>query len=258
MRVKAESIISEYKNLLNTLVSNTRQLFNDNLHHSLSKKGGVYRIFEYGSTWQNSVYVGQAINLHNRIYRNHFLGSKRVSTLKRKLIKTGRFKNEKTVKRYFKTNCFVQYIVIEGKPLRNSFEHFAISILKPQYNDKVIITTDSQTKQSLKLKLFEKHPEISKKIKKIVLDHIKNKKRVSFRIARIIGNTPMDGAKIVFPNQAGYNVHLIRELYTELYLEYLDGESCPDGEKFMSKHEKEEEKILAFLNEINPEGREEV
>ncbi|MDH4136353.1 MAG: GIY-YIG nuclease family protein [Anaerolineae bacterium] len=130
-----DSIIAEYKALLVTLISNPQQPFDETLRGSLPQDGGVYRIFEKGSGWQSSVYVGKTTRLRGRIYRDHLMGNRRASTLKRKLIASGQFSDEEAVKQYLKDRCLVQYMTISDEALRTSFEHFAVGILKPQFND---------------------------------------------------------------------------------------------------------------------------
>lgn len=124
-----------YKDLLLTLLSKQQLPFDSNLHGLLPlQKGGVYRIFEKGSTWQNSLYVGATASLRNRVYTNHLMGDS-VAGLKGKLIKEDRYNNENDIKEYLQSKCLVQYILIPDENLRMLFEHFAISILKPQYSD---------------------------------------------------------------------------------------------------------------------------
>jgi hypothetical protein len=56
-------------------------------------------------------------------------------TLNGKLLKSGQYKNQNAVKQYQKGRGLVQYMIIPDKSLRARFEHFAISILRPQFND---------------------------------------------------------------------------------------------------------------------------
>lgn len=130
-----ESIITEYRKPLLTLLSEPKLSLGDKkLHYSLPEKGGVYRIFEKNVAWQASLYVGKTSNLRNRIYTSHLMGDAS-DALKRKLINSKRFNDKDAVKQYLKTQCFVQYLIIKDSEFRTSFEHFAISILKPQFND---------------------------------------------------------------------------------------------------------------------------
>lgn len=127
-------IIEEYIELLLNLLSSIQLPLNDNLRSSLPEKGGVYRIFEKESTWSQSIYIGKTENLRNRIYHDHFMGN-RIAGVKGKLIKSGQFNDEESVKEYFKEKCLVQFVIINDESLRALFEHFAISILRPQFND---------------------------------------------------------------------------------------------------------------------------
>ena len=128
-----ETMISKYKDLLISLISGPQLAFDDRLYGLLPTGGGVYRIFEKGATWESSIHVGETGNLRQRIYRNHYMGNRRASIMKKKLIESGRFGDEAAVKQYLRNRCLVQYIEIPDESLRKFFEHFAISILKPRY-----------------------------------------------------------------------------------------------------------------------------
>ena len=126
--------VQKYIEKLFLLISNRPIPFHDNLHACLPSEGGVYRIFRDSSDWRASIYVGETGNLLNRIYSNLLMGDSQAHTLKRKLIGAG-FTDKEAVKHYLKNNCRVQYLEISNEKERDSFEHFAISILKPKYND---------------------------------------------------------------------------------------------------------------------------
>lgn len=130
-----DSIIGEYTVLLKRLVSSRQHPFDDSLHGTLSTESGVYRVLEKDSDWQSSVYVGKTSNLRRRIYTNHLMGNRRASTLRRKLINSGKCGNEEAIRRYLKSECLVQFVTITDDADRTSFEHFAVSILRPTYND---------------------------------------------------------------------------------------------------------------------------
>jgi len=95
----------------------------------------VYRISEKTSDWQRSVYVGQSSNLQRRIYNYHLMGTRHVSTLRRKLIKSDRYADDNAVKQYLRDECLVQFVTMPEDNERTSFEHFAVTVLKPRYND---------------------------------------------------------------------------------------------------------------------------
>jgi len=130
------SVIKKYEMLLATLLKGEFLQFNSTkFRATLPEQGGVYHIVERINDLFDTVYIGQSNNLQNRIYRSHLMGNRQVSTLKNKLIKTGIFPNEVAVKNYLYERCMVQFLVIENESDRNSFEHFAISILRPKFND---------------------------------------------------------------------------------------------------------------------------
>jgi hypothetical protein len=123
-KLDMDSIINDYSNMLQTLMSNSRLTFDDSLHGSLPQEGGVYRIFEKEVT-RSSVYVGKTGNLRARVYQDHFMGNRESSILKKRLIATGRFANENAVKEYLHSNCLVQFIVVTDEKVRTFFEHFS-------------------------------------------------------------------------------------------------------------------------------------
>jgi len=127
-------VIQKYIEKLLTLISSCPISFDKLLPRNLPASGGVYRIFENSSDWSKTIYVGSTKNLRKRIYRNLFMGNPRVHTLKHKLISAG-FTKARTVEQYLKSNCRIQYLKISNERERKLFEHFAISILEPKYND---------------------------------------------------------------------------------------------------------------------------
>ena len=131
-----EETILRLTKLLHTFLDSPVIPFDHNLKHSLPKNGGVYRLFETQNLdWQNSIYIGKSIDLQRRIYTNHLMGNRQASTLKRKMIKSGEYIGEIAVKKYLIEKCSLQVITIEDVSERIAFEHFAIAILKPIFND---------------------------------------------------------------------------------------------------------------------------
>ena len=125
-----EATIARYKELLQTLLASPVFPFDDNLRNALPTAGGVYRIFETGTDWQDSVYIGKSTNLQNRVYGNHLMGNRRASTLKRKFIESGRYADENAVKHYLREKCSVQFITVDDDAERTSLEHFAVAIVR--------------------------------------------------------------------------------------------------------------------------------
>jgi excinuclease UvrABC nuclease subunit len=130
-----DTVIAQYKESLQELLSSTQLSFDENLAKALPRRGGVYRIFEKSADWQNSIYAGESDNLKRRIYNNHLMGHRSNSTFRRKLIDSGQCADENAVKEYLKDLCLVQFIVVKDKAERAQFEHFMIAILKPKFND---------------------------------------------------------------------------------------------------------------------------
>ncbi len=127
--------IARYTKLLQDLLASPRRPFDGALRRALPSNGGVYRIVESESDEQATMYVGLSSNLQNRIYRSHLMGNRTVSTLKHKLIQNGTYVDEIAVKEYLCAKCSVQFIELEDAAERNLFEHFAIAILRPAFND---------------------------------------------------------------------------------------------------------------------------
>ncbi|MDX1377496.1 MAG: GIY-YIG nuclease family protein [Anaerolineales bacterium] len=129
-----DDLIKNYRYLMEYLLNKELLPFDDkNLQAKLPNQGGVYCISEKSD--KTIIYIGQSKNLRNRIYRNHLMGHQRNSTLRRKIVKKEKFSSEDQVKDYLHQHCLVQIIEIEDKLERNLFEHFAIAMLKPKYND---------------------------------------------------------------------------------------------------------------------------
>lgn len=130
-----DDVVREYLDVLNELVTNEEFGFNGNLHGDLSTLGGVYRIMKSGDDSGGTLYVGMAKNLQDRIYYNLLMGDRGAHTLRDKLIRRGVCINEQDLTNYLRKNCVCQYRIIDRRQQRCLFEHFAISILKPEFND---------------------------------------------------------------------------------------------------------------------------
>jgi hypothetical protein len=130
-----ESRIAQYMQCLRQLLASPQLPFDENLRGALPKQAGIYRVLERGAGGQRSVYAGQSTNLQKRIHTNHLKGRQRVSTLRRKLIKSGRCADEAAVEQYLQDECLVQFITVADKTDRMFLEHFVIAILRPEQND---------------------------------------------------------------------------------------------------------------------------
>ena len=130
-----DETIYDYKSKLLQLLNAPYIKFDKNLHGSLPEKAGIYRISIIGADWDKTVYIGRSIDLRRRISKNHFEGSRRNSTLRRKMIKNGGFENEESVEEYLRELCVVQLLLEEDEKKRSWIEHFAISVLQPAFND---------------------------------------------------------------------------------------------------------------------------
>ena len=130
-----DNTIRSYLDLLNELIDQPHIPFAKEALQAFPRTGGVYRIVEQTKGDSVTIYVGQAKDLRRRIYRNHFHGPYRNSTFRRKLISTGDCENDDLIQEYLADKCYVCYLEIEDERQRNLFEHFAIAVLRPRYND---------------------------------------------------------------------------------------------------------------------------
>lgn len=128
-------LIKTYLEKLSKLRNSRSISFDSKIHKTLPVKGGVYRILEKRDNKRISIWVGKTNNLQRRIYRAHLMGNRGASSLKKKLIKRNICSNETNVKKYLRKKCKVQFLVIRDKNESSLFEHFAIAVLKPKFND---------------------------------------------------------------------------------------------------------------------------
>ncbi len=131
-----DHVINEYySTVLKMLLASVRIAFDKDLQDNLQNVSGVYRIIERNDDIGQTIYVGQSSDLKKRLYSNLFTGKAGNHTLIKKLINKGRFANEQDVKIYLESKCLFQVHIIEQERERKLFEHFAISIFRPIYND---------------------------------------------------------------------------------------------------------------------------
>jgi hypothetical protein len=106
-----------------------------NLHPlDLPINSGIYHIFET-SKFSDTIYFGETDNLRTRIYQNHLMGNSQASTLKKKLVNSGKFPDADTVITYLRNECGLQYICFPEKTKKMRLEHFVIDLLAPSNND---------------------------------------------------------------------------------------------------------------------------
>jgi hypothetical protein len=127
--------MEEYKSQLSELLDAPVVEFGTGGTTELPRSGGVYRISERSAGAMRTIYVGKSKNLKRRIHGDHLLGDRVTSTLKRKLIRETSCENEADVKQYLKDKCVVQFVEIDDVAARTGFEHFAVAILRPAFND---------------------------------------------------------------------------------------------------------------------------
>ena len=127
--------IGKFSDLLQRMLESPRISFRDLKPTSLPASPGVYRIFETSAVFPSTVYVGESESLRNRIYRSHLMGNTTVSTMKRKLVTSGRYRNAADVKAYLRQDCSLQFLLVPSERERMRLEHFAVAMLGPYLND---------------------------------------------------------------------------------------------------------------------------
>ncbi|ODC01516.1 hypothetical protein A3197_03315 [Candidatus Thiodiazotropha endoloripes] len=108
--------------------------FSSSMRTILPEAGGVYRICDVSNCENKILYAGLSGNLRDRLYRKHFMGNPKTSTLKRKLVGI-KFDSPAEVKEYLRSSCEAQFCVIEDERLRRLAEQYIIALLQPPYND---------------------------------------------------------------------------------------------------------------------------
>ncbi len=125
---------SELDTFIAELLASEWLCFDNLMHLNLPNEGGIYRICDFSKQEPGLMYVGKSNNLRRRLYSNHFNGPAGNSTLRRKLLRND-FHGELEVTNYLQASCKAQYIIVEDERFRCFAEHYAISVLQPQYND---------------------------------------------------------------------------------------------------------------------------
>jgi hypothetical protein len=133
--VNLEGQNRKYSALLQVMLEAPKIAFEELKPSALPQSPGVYRIFETCAKFRETVYIGESKNLRNRIYRSHLMGTTRVSTLKKKLVASGKYPDAAAVKAYLRHDCSIQCVIIPRKRERMRFEHFAVAMLGPCFND---------------------------------------------------------------------------------------------------------------------------
>lgn len=128
-------IKATYSKMLIDLVYSEKLRFHPSMGDDLPREGGVYRIFRFEDDDEVSLFVGRSDDLRRRIHNNHHIGTKNVSIFRTKLLRKESFRSELQVTKYFHKSCRVQYLLIPDSHERSMFEHFAIAVLQPTFND---------------------------------------------------------------------------------------------------------------------------
>lgn len=125
---------SELRSLLNSVALP----FDDKISSALPKKVGIYRIFDPRKPAE-TVRAGRtntaAGGLHQRVYKNHLMGSQK-GNLRAQLIRSGeRACDLAAAKQYICKHLAVQVLPVADKQERDRLEHFMLAVLQPKYCD---------------------------------------------------------------------------------------------------------------------------
>lgn len=134
---KIDPVINEYYiDIFKKFLSNDKIEFSNDMQGDLQNISGVYRIIEKsGNGSEQTIYIGESSDLQRRLYSDLLKGNSKSHTLIKKLIKKGLYANAEGVKMFLKSKCSCQFQIIKKERERKFFEHFAISIFRPTYND---------------------------------------------------------------------------------------------------------------------------
>ena len=127
--------LTKFSDLLQRMLESPKIPFRDLKPSSLPATAGVYRILETNALFPDTVYVGETESFRDRIYGSHLMGNVRVSTLKKKLVRSGRYPNAAGVKAYLRHDCCLQFIAVSSERDRMRLEHFVVAMLGPYFND---------------------------------------------------------------------------------------------------------------------------
>jgi excinuclease UvrABC nuclease subunit len=130
-----DEIITKYSKMLIDLIYSEKLRFHPSMGDDLPRKGGVYRIFKLENDDDVSLFVGRSDDLRRRIHNNHNIGTKNVSIFRTKLLRQKTTNSELRVSKFLHESCSVQYIIIPDQRETKMFEHFAIAVLQPLFND---------------------------------------------------------------------------------------------------------------------------
>ena len=135
---KMQARIEENLGFLRALLNESGLPFDQKLRSSLPESHGIYRIFEVGPDWSSSIRVGRtkfaAGGLRQRIYQNHLMGDQS-GNIRAQLVSSERCANLDGAKEFLRERCRVQFLVIKDDQQRKWAEHFALSILQPDFSD---------------------------------------------------------------------------------------------------------------------------
>lgn len=134
----ASERLTQLEAVVRQLLSGTALVFDERLHGLLPEQHGIYVIYAKSAKPGDVLRVGKtktaAGGLRQRIYRNHFMGNQ-TGNLRSQLVQEGVCKTMEETKPWIRSNCVVQYVVIEDDEMRKWAEYMMLAVLQPKYCD---------------------------------------------------------------------------------------------------------------------------
>lgn len=124
--------------LLIQLLNSPLVSFDEQLRGRLPESHGMYAIYQKNAGPGEVLRAGRtktaAGGLRQRIYQNHFHGDQR-GNLRSQLVQQAVCKRMEDTKSWIRTNCAVQYVVIENDEIRRWAEYTMLAVMRPKYCD---------------------------------------------------------------------------------------------------------------------------
>lgn len=128
--------LEEQRKLVDQLLSAPKLPFDDSWRSKLPDKHGLYAISVKNAPAGEFLRAGRTISaaggLRQRIYQNHLMGDQ-PGNLRAQLVKDKCCSDNQQAKTWIRTNCLVQFVIIEDEQVRQWAEYFMLSLLRPQY-----------------------------------------------------------------------------------------------------------------------------
>ncbi|WP_026443819.1 hypothetical protein [Pseudacidobacterium ailaaui] len=129
---------AELMSILDQLLKSIPVPFDEQLRGRLPNKPGIYAIYEKAAAPGEVLRAGctktAAGGLRQRIYQNHFQGNQK-GNLRYQLVRNGVCVSLSEAKSWIRTNCVVQFTVVEDNEMRQWAEYMMLAVWRPRYCD---------------------------------------------------------------------------------------------------------------------------